>query len=262
MKITLLISMGKLNMEKLWDDLFDGTSKSPTFKRIFQDAYGQEYAEDAGQNSFISLSTLELITKNLNVVEGQVFMDLACGSGGPGLWIARKTRAGLTGIDISKVALEHAKNTAAEFGLEKQTDYKVGGFGSTGLPDNSHDGAICFDSIFLADDLNKTFMDIARILKSNSRFAFTAWEGGSTPPHNIKDYRPLLKEAGFEVMIYEEPNGWKKKQRAAQEGILKESEILIKEMGKGAAIPWIRGAKFNLKQLDDIRRAAVVAKKN
>jgi SAM-dependent methyltransferase len=261
MQFMFLLSVGKLSMANVFDELFDGTSKSPTLKRIFKEAYGKEYAEDVDQNSFVSLSMLELITGHLYVGQGQVFMDLACGSGGPGLWIARKAGAGLTGVDISKVAIEHAKNKAAEFGLEQEINYVVGGFGSTGLPDNSHNGAICIDSLFMANDLSATLIDIARILKPNSRFAFTTWEGGSVPPHNIKDYSPFLQEAGFEVEIYKESEDWKKPQRAAHEGILREKEALMKEMGKTAAKIWISGAKMTLKQLDHLRRTLVVAKK-
>ena len=50
-------------------------------------------------------------------------MGLACGRGVPGLWIARNTGAGITGVDISKVAIEHAKNKAIEFGLNQQINY-------------------------------------------------------------------------------------------------------------------------------------------
>ena len=113
----------------------------------------------------------------------------------------------------------------------------------------------------MANDLSAALIDIARILKPNSRFTFTAWEGASVPPHNIKDYRPFLQAAGFEVEIYKEWDNWKIPQRTAREGIINEKTTLIKEMGEAAAKIWILDAKMTLKQFDNLRRTLVVVKK-
>ncbi len=261
-RIMMFLLTGKRSVTEVLNAWFEGSAKNSTIRKIFREAYGQEYAEDVDQNSFISLTMLKSIAEHLQIGKGHIFLDIACGRGGPGLWIVRNTGAGLTGVDISDVALEHAKKRITDFGIENNCRYLVGGLGSIDLPNESHDGAICIDALFMANDLKKTLLDIARILKPGSRFAFTTWEGGTKHPLNVPDHRPLLQNAGFEIEVYQEPVGWEKLQRAVHEGIIREKKTLIKEMGKTAARVWMNDAKTNLKQLHQLRRVLCVAKKN
>ena len=49
----------------------------------------------------------------LQVRPGEMLADLACGAGGPGLWMARETGALLTGVDPSPAGLAAARDRAA-----------------------------------------------------------------------------------------------------------------------------------------------------
>jgi hypothetical protein len=53
-------------------------------------------------------------------------VDLACGRGGPGLWLARAAGAALTGVDFSAVAVAQAAGRAALFGMAANTEFVVG----------------------------------------------------------------------------------------------------------------------------------------
>jgi len=44
---------------------------------------------------------------------GQVLLDLACGQGAPGLWLARQIGCDLVGIDFAEAGLRLARENAA-----------------------------------------------------------------------------------------------------------------------------------------------------
>ena len=108
-----------------FDGVFAALAQSPTIRRIWREAYGDEYPEEAQPFGFITLSLLQRIAQEVHVGPGQTLADLACGSGGPGLWVARATGARLVGIDYSSVAVQQARQRAAAFGLSGKADFLV-----------------------------------------------------------------------------------------------------------------------------------------
>jgi 16S rRNA G1207 methylase RsmC len=52
-------------------------------------------AEDAAAGRLDPDDTARLITATLQIRPGQALADLACGAGGPGLWMARESGASL-----------------------------------------------------------------------------------------------------------------------------------------------------------------------
>ena len=254
-----LTTTGKWRIEDLFDDLYEGQTRSPTFRGIFSEIYGDDYAEEADPSGFVTMSDLRNIAEHFNVGGEQTFVDLACGRGGAGLWVARETGARLIGIDISKVAVEQAAGRIADFGLAGRARFQVGDFCATGLPEASFDGAISVDSLFLVPDKTASVHEAARILRPGARFVFTNWEVHL--PLMVKDYHGLLENAGFEIEVYDEPPDWRRRQRAVYENILAKKEILIKEMGKASAKVWIQDAQTEMPRLEHMKRIFVVAKK-
>jgi SAM-dependent methyltransferase len=55
--------------------------------------------------SFLSLAMLDHLAAWVALSPGLTLVDLACGGGGPGLWLARASGAALVGIDFSPVAV-------------------------------------------------------------------------------------------------------------------------------------------------------------
>src|ERR1700730_1828710 len=89
--------------------------RSDTLRRAAADAYGAEYPAEIDPFSGVTLSLLAEMADSLGVGPGQEFLDMACGAGGPGLWLARRTGAAVVGVDFSKVALSAAGQRAAGF---------------------------------------------------------------------------------------------------------------------------------------------------
>ena len=152
-----------LDFAELFNTGFAGWSKSPTMRHIWRKVYGEDYPEDVDPFSFVTLTDLRRITRELRVGPGQTFADLACGRGGPGLWVARESGAALVGIDFSRVAVEHAIQRIGVFGLSGRARFQVGDFTATGLPAVALDGAMSVDALWLVPDKAAAVREVAPI---------------------------------------------------------------------------------------------------
>src|SRR5262245_15901683 len=101
-------------------------------RRIRRAVYGEDYPEGVDPYSFISRSELDLLATQLRLGPGDLFADLGCGRGGPGLWLAAKTGADLVGVDISAVAVQAATARAGDLGLGGRARLQLGSFADTG----------------------------------------------------------------------------------------------------------------------------------
>ncbi len=67
--------------------------ESPTRQRIRREVYGDEYPAEVDPRSFLTWTELRRLARELRVGRGDTFVDLGCGHGGPGLWVASETGA-------------------------------------------------------------------------------------------------------------------------------------------------------------------------
>jgi len=96
-------------------------------------------------------------------------------------------------------------------------------------------------------------------LRPGGRFVFTTWDVDQ--PHMVRDHRPMLQAAGFEVEHYEMTPDWERRQRGVYAGVLAAKEQLIAEMGKASAKVWICGAQTELPRLDKMCRVLIAARR-
>lgn len=183
--------------------------QSATLERLYRTAYGEDYPAEATPNAFVSRTTLQRLVGVLHVGPGHIVVDLGCGHGGPGLWVAQQLGAHLIGIDLSAVGVALARDRAAALGLGERARFQEGDLTATGLPEASCDAAISLDVLVFVPDKAAAVREVARILRPGGRFGFTTWEqsGYSTRlgAPQLADHRPLLAAAGFDVEMYEEP---------------------------------------------------------
>lgn len=153
---------------------FTKTGKNSFVQKIFREVYGQDAPpEEVLPFSFITKSDLENACKALNLNSQSTFLDLACGTGGPGLWIAKKTSAKIIGIDHSLKAIEEAKKQVKEFGLEGNAEYNVGDAESIGLKTHCIDGVVSFDALWVPNDKIAVFREMKRIIRPTGILVFT-----------------------------------------------------------------------------------------
>jgi ubiquinone/menaquinone biosynthesis C-methylase UbiE len=247
-----------------FNSVFAAVPRSPTLRGIWRSVYGSDYPEEANPFSFVTLTDLRRIAHELRVAAGETFADLACGRGGPGLWVARETGASLIGIDFSQVGIQQALQQAAELGLSERSVFLVRDVESTRLPDADLDGAMSVDAFWLFPDKPAAAAEIARILRSESRFVFTSWEFEMTPPGwapQVRTHHQLLRDAGFVVEGYEETPDWERRQRAVYQGILAAQATLIRELGEVAGTGIVQEAREVPALLEQARRVLVVARR-
>ncbi|MBA7548712.1 2-methoxy-6-polyprenyl-1,4-benzoquinol methylase, mitochondrial [subsurface metagenome] len=246
------------NLKVLFEIVFK-KERSESYRDIFREVYGDDYPEEANPDSFVTITDLRTIAKNLNVGPGKTFIDLGCGRGGPGLWIARETGANYIGIDLSDNAIRQATQRLVNFKIEVKSKFQVGNINSLNFPKNSFDGALSIDAISFLPDPLAAIKETAKILRPKAFFVFTTWENKKS--QKINDYRSYLRDTGFKIQSYSETPDWKQRQREVYQKTLELKNVLIKDMGRDGAFTYIMEAKKYLTILNDLRRILAVAMK-
>ncbi len=223
-----------------YDAVYEALPRSETFRRIWTEhACGADYPPGYDHISFLTLSELNAVGGWLGLGEGATLVDLACGAGGPGLWLARQARASLVGVDLSTVGLTRARDGSERVGMADSATFVAGSFAATGLASRVADGAVSFDALQYAPDKATAFREAARVLRPGARLVFTAFEVepervadlpvlGDDP---VPDFAPLLEDAGYVIVHYEETAGWRERVLGAFGAVLDAHEALSQELG-------------------------------
>ncbi|WET79101.1 class I SAM-dependent methyltransferase [Amycolatopsis sp. QT-25] len=224
-----------------WQATFTATFGAPASAvsaRIWAETYGDEYPAELDTYSFVTRTDLRAITAGTRLEPGGRLADIGCGRGGPGLWVAARTRARLTGVDIAETALASARRRAETAPEVEAAEFKVGSFSDTGLEDASSDAVMSVDALLFAPDKRRACEEFARILVPGGRLLVTTWDFDGQPenrPPQVPDHRPLLAAAGFDVLSYEETPDWRTRQRRTMELSLERVAELAAESGADPA---------------------------
>ena len=154
-------------------DLAHKTAGHPLHADLWQRAMGDDYPVDVDPSS-CTRSLLAHILEMLALRPGDLLVNLGCGRGGPGLWLARETRARLVGLDFSPKGIALAIRTAERFALPTPAQFRVASFDATGLPDASADGVVSVDALPFAPDRDAALRELRRVLRPGARAVFTA----------------------------------------------------------------------------------------
>ena len=197
--------------------MYDALPSGELFNRIWRaNAYRGEFPIEFAHIGFLTVTEGQRMLGLLQVTPGAVLVDLACGTGGPGLWAAQHTGATLIGIDPASSGVAAARNRAASTGLVQRSRFKQGTFERTGLPDASADAVMSVEAFQYAPNKRAALDEFLRILRPGGRIAFICFEVDPAKAAGlpvlgvdpIPDYRPPLEAAGFSVEAYEETPGW------------------------------------------------------
>ncbi len=124
--------------------------------------------------STLTWSGIAEVTAMLDLAPQGTLLDLACGRGGHGIEIAKRTGARLVGVDFSTVALQQARTSAAQQNVE--ATFVEGDLAATGLPDEEVDAVLCIDAIQFASSPATAYDEIHRVLRPGGRVVLTSWE--------------------------------------------------------------------------------------
>lgn len=157
----------------LYDLIYSGIARSDVYREAALTALS--LPDWVVPLSAVNSSDLERIADELRIAPGDPLLDLACGLGGPGLWVAQRTGASITGIDCSSVAVAWAGGLAARRGFGGRARFIVGNATATGLPPHGFAAVMSIDALQFMDPA-KAVAEIARLLRPRGRAAILTWE--------------------------------------------------------------------------------------
>jgi len=253
-----------------YDAVYEAMPRSPTLLKIWKEQVaGNDYPDAFSHISFLTLPDLRQLAGALQLTSGSNFADIACGMGGPALWIAKETGARLRGVDFSRVAIAQAEKRAAALGLADVAAFSVGTFDHTGLESGSLDAAMSVDALQYAPSKQDAIKEFARILRPNGRLAFFAFELDPSRTEGlpvigddpVEDYRPLLENNGLEVLTYTQTPRWRERLRGAYSAVIADEDTLKEEMGPLATAALMSEMTLTLERDLYRGRAFVVAER-
>jgi SAM-dependent methyltransferase len=184
--------------------------------------------------SLLTWDAIADVVAALRLAPGKTLLDLACGRGGYGLEVARRSGAGLVGVDFSGEAVRQAREHARRSG--RTARFEVGDMTATGLDAASVDAVMCVDAIQFARPPEAAYREVHRVLVAGGRAVVTCWEPTDRRdvrlPERMRavDLRAGLAAAGFvEIELAERPD-W----HAVEQAIWEEAAAL--DPGSDAAL--------------------------
>jgi SAM-dependent methyltransferase len=134
----------------------------------------ETYGEDLGQNGWLTAEEWRAAGERLGVGEGSSVLDVACGSGGPAVELARRTGANVTGVDVSADAIETATELARRGRAAGRVRFRrADASRPLPFPDASFDAVVCIDAINHLRDRAAVLADWRRLLRPGGAVLFT-----------------------------------------------------------------------------------------
>jgi ubiquinone/menaquinone biosynthesis C-methylase UbiE len=169
---------------------------SALMRRLYAEGMGDQYPAEVDPFGSCSWWLLGQLVSVLRLRPDDLLVDLGCGRGGPGLWLARALSARLIGVDFSPAAIELATERAPAFVAPERTQFRVATFDRTGLPDATAAAVISIDALPFAPDRPAALREMVRIVAPGGRCAVTL---RSRPGVAGKDWLAMAEAAGFTV---------------------------------------------------------------
>lgn len=141
---------------------------------VLQEIRRETYGTDIGQNSWLTIDEFRLFFDMLALTPESSVLDVACGSGGPALFMAQTVGCHVTGVDINENGITNAKEMATAQSLGERLRFQLVD-ASQPLPfdDASFQAIVCIDSINHFRNRGTVFREWYRVLKSGGRVLFT-----------------------------------------------------------------------------------------
>lgn len=123
-------------------------------------------------------------------------LDIGCGGGANiANWLAKCTNGHVTGIDYSKVSVEESKKLNAIAIKQGKCDIVYGDVSSMPFDDEAFDCVSAFETVYFWADLEKSFAEVNRVMKSGGMFLICNESDGT----NSADEKWTKKIGGMKI---------------------------------------------------------------
>lgn len=143
---------------------------NPVLDTIRRETFGT----DIGQNSWLTVDEYERFLPWLKLAPDDHILEVASGSGGPALYVARITGCRVTGIDANENGVATVSQMAANLGEPERVDFKLAD-ATTALPfeNDSFDAILCIDAMNHLPNRLDALREWHRVLRIGRRGLFT-----------------------------------------------------------------------------------------
>ncbi|MBN2442322.1 MAG: methyltransferase domain-containing protein [Spirochaetales bacterium] len=169
-------------------------------------------------NDDIEIAAKRLTDKMISLTDvqpDQLFIDIGCGFGLPGIMLAKQKKCKVIGVTASSYQAESANRNSLKENLNGQATFLVENANELSFSDNTFDSGWFFESIFhmghdtvlkeahrvLKPGATLLIADFIRIGKiQQDDYQFLVNEFGIKSSVEIGDYPQLLENSGFDVL--------------------------------------------------------------
>jgi len=188
--------------------------------RVLAEIRRETFGEDIGQNSWITTDEYDTFYSWLDLSPGDHLLEIASGSGGPALYLARKFKCQITGLDINEEGIKTANQQALDSGIINARFQLADVNQRLPFEEGTFDAVMCTDSMNHFRDRPGYLKEWRRVLKSGKRALFTDPVVITGPVSNeelaarsnigfflfvpLEVTTNLIKEAGFNLIRCED----------------------------------------------------------
>lgn len=188
--------------------------------RFLEALWGEGYLSPGGPEE------VDRVVEGLDLA-GRTVLDVGCGVGGIALHLVRRHGAGhVTGFDVERPVIEHARRNAEAAGLSDRTSFVEAPPGPLPFDDASFDVVFSKDALLHVPDKDAMFAEIWRVLRPDGVFAASNWmighdgepsdemkayvaaEGLSFAMASPARYAEAMRRAGFVDVVAVDRNPW------------------------------------------------------
>lgn len=154
-------------------DLFDSTYGHFT-EQVLGNVRRETFIEDIGQNSWLTVDEYDRFIDWLQPAREHHILEVASGSGGPALYLARRAGCKVTGVDVNLSGIATAMQSAAHANLSHRVKFRLADVNAA-LPyeADSFDALLCIDSMNHFTDRLITLREWWRVLRPGGHAVFT-----------------------------------------------------------------------------------------
>jgi SAM-dependent methyltransferase len=244
------------------------------FDRALHRARMSAYApgEFVGQESFMTAGEIRALGVQAGIGPGVTLLDLCCGVGGPGRYLARELGCDYLGVDASAsavaVARERAGDLPCRFVSAHVPPFPVGFF----------DVVLLLETMLAFEDKDVLVRGVAATLRPGGRLAFTLEEGTPLTPAEraampdadtvwltpLDEMAGSLERAGLVVTSEEDHSqAHRAVVRALADAFTADAEAIAMQVGRRALDELLAAHRLWIEWLDEgrIRKLALVAER-